>query len=292
MVAKVTPPLIVIVGPTASGKSDLAMSIAQEYDGELICADSRTVYKDLDIGTAKPTKRDQALVRHHMLDLVEPGQIFTAADFKRLANLAIEDISARGKLPIMVGGTGLYVDSVIFNYQFGEPANPAKRTELLGFSVEHLQQICREKNIELPINSKNKRHLIRAIELGGLPKANRELRANTIVVGISTEREILRERISRRAHLMLQAGIFDEVRCAGQKYGWQSEAMTGNIYPIFKDLIAGQISEGEAIDRFIKSDMSLAKRQMTWFKRNPYIIWGMQDELKVQIEAFLHVVKR
>lgn len=255
------------------------MQVAHQFNGELICADSRTVYKGMDVGTAKPSQKDQQQIRHHVLDVVEPDQIFTAADFKRLALQAIADIRSRGKLPIIVGGTGLYVDSVIFDYQFGAPANPDDRQKLLALSVEELQQMCRDKNIEIPINSKNKRHLIRAIELEGLPKNTRVILDNTLVVGITTDRDVLRRRIAKRAEHMIQQGILQEAQALGERYGWESEAMTGNIYRIFKDVVQGRKELSEATQEFVRSDVSLAKRQMTWFKRNPNIIWGSPDEL-------------
>lgn len=285
-------PLVVIVGPTASGKSELAIRVAEAHNGEIICADSRTVYKGMDIGTAKPTPEDQARVPHHLLDIVEPGQPFNAAMFKELADRAIEDITAQGKLPILVGGTGLYIDAVIFDYEFGEPADPARREALQRQTVEELQEICRQKHIELPVNSRNKRHLIRAIELQGLPQRKAELRPHTLVVGISTDKEVLRSRIAERAYAMITQGIEGEVRQLGEKYGWQGEAMTGNIYRIFKQVIDGIKSQDEAIQECIKSDALLAKRQLTWFRRNPYTVWGTPQELLQKITHFLDVVKR
>lgn len=280
-------PLIVIVGPTASGKSDLAMQVARQFNGELICADSRTVYKGMDIGTAKPSPEDRQQIRHHLLDIVEPGQLFTAADFKRLALKAITDIRSRGKLPIMVGGTGLYIDAVIFDYQFSAPANPEERKKLQALSINELQQICRDKNIEIPVNSKNKRHLIRAIELNGLPNNTSVIQDHTLVVGISTDRELLRKRVNRRAEQMIRQGILKEVQMLGERYGWESEAMTGNIYRIFKDVVQGQKQLSGATEEFVRSDMALAKRQMTWFKRNPHIIWGTPDELLAIVQKFV-----
>ena len=170
------PPLIVITGPTASGKSALAMDIAKKYGGEIICADSRTVYKGMDIGTAKPTEQDQREVPHHLLDVVEPNQPFSAAEFKERANQAICDISARGKLPMLVGGTGLYIDAVLFDYHFGLPADPNRRSDLQAMSVEQLQHVCLEQGIHLPINVRNKRHLVRAIEIGGVIQQPKKLR--------------------------------------------------------------------------------------------------------------------
>lgn len=286
-------PLVVIVGPTASGKSALGMEIARRFDGEIICADSRTVYKGMDIGTAKPTVEDQAEIRHHLLDVVEPSDSFTAAEFKRLATEAIGDITARGKLPIMVGGSGLYVDSVVFDYQFGPEADQTLRDSLNLMTTPELQSMCRENDIEVPNNSSNRRHLIRALELGGLRKDRRGIRSDTIVVGITTEREKLRQRIERRAQEMVSEGVLAEVRQLGERYGWESEAMTGNIYRIFRSVIDGELSEQDALEEFVRSDMRLAKRQMTWFKRNPHILWSDSPEVLItKVDQFLSEYSR
>ena len=282
-----TSPLVVIAGPTASGKSALAMQIAQQYDGEIICADSRTVYKGMDIGTAKPTADDQAAVPHHLLDVAEPGQSFSAADFKQRTLQAINDITRRGKLPIMVGGTGLYIDAVIFDYQFGEPADQKRRVKLQAKTIEELQQMCLANGYQLPLNTKNKRHLIRAIEMGGVMQQRLQLRSNTLVVALTTDRDNLKDKITERAHEMVAAGVLDEAKRLGEKYGWDNEAMTGNIYPILRPVIEGKESLDAALDRFITSDMQLAKRQMTWLRRNPYIIWGTSEQLKTAIEHFV-----
>ena len=282
-------PLIVIVGPTASGKTSLGIEIAKKYNGEIICADSRTVYKGMDIGTAKPTAEEQAAVAHHLIDIVEPNESFTAADFKQLAGQKIDEIAARGKLPIMVGGTGLYIDSVIFDYNFGSPADEAYREQLNAMNIKDLQELCREKDIEVPFNRENKRHLVRAIELGGLPKRDHlRLRENTIVVGITTEKDILNQRIAARAVLMFESGVIEEARILGRKYGWQSEAMTGNIYPIIKKYLEGEYTRPQAIEAFIKSDIHLAKRQKTWFKRNPFIYWSEdKKQLITKVDQFV-----
>lgn len=281
-------PLIVVVGPTASGKSALAMRIAQAHNGEIIAADSRTVYRGMDIGTAKPTSQDQELVPHHLIDVRDPDEPFSAAEFKELANQAINDVASRGRLPIMVGGTGLYIDAVIFDYHFGPAADQAQRAVLNAMSVEELQDLCRQKNIDLPINNENKRHLVRALELGGLISHKKQLRANTFVVGISTERDILRRRVSERAKEMVTEGVLEEVKRIGQKYAWRGEALKGNIYRIFRGVIEGSKTIDEATEEFIRSDMALAKRQMTWFKRNQFIHWSTNpEELQQQVDTFL-----
>lgn len=281
-------PLIVVVGPTASGKSALAMRIAQQHDGEIIAADSRTVYRGMDIGTAKPTAEDQQLVPHHLVDVRDPDESFSAAAFKKMAEEAIADIHRRGKLPVMVGGTGLYVDAVIFDYQFGPVADEAERARLNALSVEELQAVCREKNIDLPINNQNKRHLVRAIELGGLKSHKKQLRDDTLVVGIATDRDVLRERIMQRAAEMVATGVVGEVALMGARYQWKGEAMKGNIYRVFRGVVEGEKSVEEATEEFVRSDMALAKRQMTWFKRNPSIVWSASpEELLAKVDTFL-----
>lgn len=281
-------PLVVIVGPTASGKSALAMEIAEKYNGEIICADSRTVYKHMDIGTAKPSKKDRSEVRHHLLDVVEPDQSFTAADFQHLAKLAINDVASRGKLPILVGGTGLYVDSIIFDYRFGAKANDEQRKELNKLSVEELQKICSDKNIELPQNSKNKRHLVRAIELGGLVNHPKKFRAKTLIVGIKTTREELRQRITLRIGEMLKAGVLDETSCLINKFEKNADSLSGNIYSSLIKVIQGEESMAQALNESISRDMQLAKRQMTWFKRNSHIVWSDETaELAKIIDQFV-----
>ena len=241
----------------------------------------------MDIGTAKPSAADRAAVPHYLLDVVNPNERFTAADFKLWASRLVADIGERGKLPIIVGGTGLYVDSFLFNYQFGADVDLEQRTKLQAMNVEELQEICSKNGIEMPQNAKNKRHLVRAIELGGVMNQPKVLRPNTLVVGVSLSRDELHSRIQERAHSMFNDGIVAEVKRLAEKYGWDNEAMTANIYSVLKGVIEGSKSEAEALDEFVRSDMSLAKRQLTWFKRNPHIIWGTASELNKEISAFL-----
>jgi tRNA dimethylallyltransferase len=268
------PPLIVIVGPTASGKTALAVELAEQFKGEIICADSRTVYRGMDIGTAKPTHEERARVPHWGLDLVEPNEKFSAADFKRYAESKIEEIRARGHIPFLVGGTGLYVDAIIFDYQFGKQANLAVRKTLDALSVEELQQYCNKNNINLPENSKNKRYLIRAIEQKSINTKRRQSPVkNCYIVGITTDKTILRTRIETRAEQLLRDGVVDEATILGKKYGWDNEAMTGNIYPLVHQHLMGLLSLSEVKAKFTTIDWRLAKRQLTWLKRNTFIEW-------------------
>jgi len=271
-------PLVVVVGPTASGKSATAMRIAQEFNGEIICADSRTIYKGMDIGTAKPTAEDQARVPHWGLDIVEPGERFTAADFKTYATQKIAEIRARGHVPLLVGGTGLYVDGVIFDYEFTKP-QPKLRAQLETLSLKELHEYCANNNITLPENHQNRRHLIAAIERKNI-SAKRLMQplSNSLVVGIATNRDELRARIATRAEQLFTSGMVEEAQKLGETYGWDSEAMTGNIYPLVHQFLDGEIDEPTLKQKFINADWQLAKRQLTWLKRNPFIHWQPLDE--------------
>lgn len=281
-------PLVVIVGPTASGKSATAMEVARAFNGEIICADSRTIYKCMDIGTAKPTQQDRAEIPHWGLDLVEPGERFTAADFKLYAQQKVSEIRSRGHVPIVVGGTGLYIDGLIFDFEF-VATNQDMRQELEKLSIEQLIDYCRKNNVTLPENHQNRRYVIRAIEQKSINnKRLHEPIPNTIIVGIATERDVLRTRIAGRAEQLFETGMVEEAKMLGEKYGWNSEAMTGNIYKLVKQFLDGAFDEAELKQRFITSDWQLAKRQLTWLKRNPFIHWTPLDDAFEYIKGHLN----
>ena len=268
-------PLIVIVGPTASGKTSLAIQLAKKYRGEIICADSRTVYHGMNIGTAKPSLEEQQGVSHWGLDLVNPGDSFSVSQFKDYARQKIKEVRSRGNIPFLVGGTGLYIDSVIFDFQFGGKSSKEKRANLQEMTISELQRYCANHDVVLPENSKNKRYLVRAIERADKKPSRLEAPLNnTIVVGITTYKQLLRQRITDRAKKMFKDGVVEETIGLANNTGWCNEAMTGNVYPIIKKLIEKEIDEDQAIREFIVSDVNLVKRQLTWFRRNPFIEWG------------------
>ena len=270
-----TTPLVVIAGPTASGKTALAIRLAERYDGEIICADSRTIYKGMDIGTAKPSAEEQARVPHWGLDIVEPGERFTVADFKAYAERKIQEIRERDRIPFLVGGTGLYIDAVIFDFQLAPVPDETLRTQFSLMDVKELQDYCIKNNISLPENKQNKRYLVRTIERKNVSTMRRDAPLdNTYVVGITTDRETLRTRIEYRSEQLFTNNVVKEATMLGEKYGWDSEAMTGNIYPLVKKYVDRAITESELRRQFAVSDWRLAKRQMTWLRRNPYIAWG------------------
>jgi len=267
------PPLVVILGPTASGKTALALELAERYHGEIIAADSRTVYKGMDIGTAKPTAAERARVPHRLLDVAAPDQPFTVADFQRLANAAIKEISGRGKLPFLVGGSGLYIDAVVYNFTFRAAPNVAERERLEAMSVDELQEAVHARGLPLPQNARNPRHLVRLLETDGALSGRDQLRARTLLIGLDPGRDILRQKITQRVDAMVAQGFIEEVKTLSGQYGWDAPAMQAPGYRAFRAYLAGEISLEEAKQRFVQNDMRYAKRQQTWFKRNEDIHW-------------------
>ena len=267
-------PLLVLVGETASGKSTLALQLAQRFNGEIICADSWTVRRGANIGTAKPTLAEQALVTHHLLDIVDPDEDFTAAVFKRLANRAIDEIAGRGKLPIMVGGTGLYIDGVLYDYGFLPAGDRTDRKALNALSNEQLLARITAAGLELgDVDTGNKRRLIRLIETNGQQPTRKGLRQNTLILGLKTGQDLLELAIITRVDAMLAAGLADEVRGLAEHYGWDCEALKGVGYAQWRDYFSGAQSQAEVRQKIIKATLELAKRQRTWFRRNKRIHW-------------------
>jgi len=268
------PPLIVIVGETASGKSELAMELAQRFDGELICADSWTVYKDFDIGSAKPTAMERAAVRHHLLDVADPVDGYSAAIFQGMAQATIKDISTRGKVPILVGGTGLYIDSVLFDYGFLPPPLSALRIELNALRLEELIERCTTMGIDTAgIDLRNKRRVIRLIENQGVRPSRASVRSNTLILGLHVPPDELCSRIESRVDDMINRGLEHEACSLAGKYGWNNEAMKGIGYAEWQGYAAGTQSVQETKGLIATHTLNLAKRQRTWFKRNKSIQW-------------------
>ncbi len=230
--------------------------------------------KGVDIGTAKPSAEERARVPHHLIDVVEPDEDFTAAVFKRLANKAIKDIAGRGKLPIMVGGTGLYVDGVIYDLDFLPAGDRGEREELNRLSIAKLLEKIEYSKLELgDIDTRNKRRLIRLIETKGKRPTRRPLRENTCIIGLKTGREVIEQRIISRLDDMLANGLEDEVRVLVERYGWGAEALKGIGYAQWRGYFEGRQSLPETRSKIIKATFEYAKRQRTWFKRNKSIHW-------------------
>ncbi len=279
------PELLVIVGETASGKSALALKLAREYGGEIISADSWTVYAGFDIGTSKPTKSQQKAVKHWLLDVRRPTDGFNAPMFKQMAESAIADIQNRGKLPILVGGTGLYIDSVLYDFGFLPNVSAQERTKLNGLTIDQLLNLAKKLSIDLAgIDTRNKRRIIRAIEAGGQKPTRGKLRRNTLIIGLKIDKPRLDKRIEQRVDEMLAAGLEAEVRQLSEKYGWDIEPMRGIGYREWREYFEGEQSLEQTRARIISATKNLAKRQRTWFKRSPDINWFDSSE---EAHAFL-----
>jgi tRNA dimethylallyltransferase len=277
-------PLVVLVGPTASGKSELALELAEHFGGEIVCADARTIYRHMDIGTAKPSVADQARVPHHMLDIIEPDKTYSAANFQAGALAVIKDIHARGRLPIMVGGTGLYIDAVLFDYSFRPKADMTTRRSLEVLSVGELQRLVTERGLPLPNNPRNPVHLIRLLETGGVPAVRQPLRDNTLVIGLDIEPTALKQRIAARVQIMVAAGLKSEVKRLADTYGWSAPGLRTIGYHEWYPLFNGEATDEIEIEQMItKNTISYAKRQRTWFRRNNRIQWANDPSKVVEI---------
>lgn len=269
------PKLIAIVGPTASGKSGLALKIAQRFNGEIIAADSRTIYKGLDIGTAKPTRVEQNQVKHYGIDLIEPGERFNAYQFKNYALKKIEDIKKIGKIPILVGGTGLYIDSVLYNFSFiGKKLPLGRRLFFPWWSIEKLQKMIIQRDWPMPENRFNRRHLISTVRRGGqVGTKNTKPQIGAIIVGLMPSSYVLKNRISQRIAKNFNE-LIAETRVLIKKYGKKTLLRTGGIaYKSATQYLTGEIDESRAKEQIKAAEWRYARRQKTWFKRNKNIKW-------------------
>lgn len=272
--------VIAIVGPTASGKTKMAIEMAQKLDTEIISADSRLVYKGFDIGTAKPTKEEQLLVKHHMIDVVEPEYDFSVADYADGASKVISELHAKNKVPIVVGGTGLYFRILLENYDMPRvEANPQLRAELENLSNEELfeklsniDKISAEK-----IHQNNRVRVIRALEVSlitGKPfssiKGVKENKYDVEWIFPEIEsREILYNRINIRVDMMIKDGLVDETKNLLLKHGRIKNLVNTIGYQEIIQYLDGNISIENAIEQIKQNTRRYAKRQLTWFRRNP-----------------------
>jgi tRNA dimethylallyltransferase len=283
-------PLIVIVGETASGKSGLAMSLARQFKGQIISADSWAVYRGFNIGTAKPTKQDTVEIPHYLINVADPKKGFSAAGFKKLASDAIKKISEQKQLPIVVGGTGLYIDSLLYDYGF-LPAGPKeKREKLEELTIEQLISELKARQISLEgIDTRNKRRLVRLLEVGGQRPSKRPIRPNTLVLGLTVPREQLKQQVIKRVDAQIKSGLEAEVKELAGKYGWDVEPMKGIGYQQWREYFDGNQSAEQTRERIISSTMQLAKKQRTWFKRNNSIHWiANLTEAEYLVKDFLN----
>lgn len=290
--------IIAVAGPTASGKSALALELCKRLDGELISLDSMQIYRGLDIGTAKPTKAEQAEVCHHMIDICEPTENFSAAEFAERAHKVIADVQSRGKKAVLCGGTGLYLDTVLGRLDFGEIESDEKlRGELIAFAEKNGADALHERLREIDpqaaekIHPNNVRRVARAIEiyeLTGKTKTEHDREAisdspyESLIIGLDyDDREVLYNRINRRVDAMIEAGLEGEVRSLVSRGLLSAESTAGQAigYKEMLGYIAGDCSLGDAVEKIKLGTRRYAKRQLTWLRRNPNINWLYPDRL-------------
>jgi tRNA dimethylallyltransferase len=281
------PKILVILGPTASGKSDFAVEIAQKYGGEVISADSRQVYRGLNIGTGKITSAEMRGIFHHLLDVADPNEQYSVAGFKRDAEKAIADILSRGKLPILCGGTGLYIQAIVDNMLPPEmPPDEALRKELAVKTAAELFSLLQKLDPKraATIDAKNPRRLVRAIEIvyrfGSVPKLpDIPKKYRALQIGIQTNKETLRGRIDARLKTRLNEGMIKEAAKL-HKNGLSFERMDelGLEYRYLAKYLRGEITRDEMKDKLAIKIRQYAKRQMTWFKKDRRIRWLSLEE--------------
>lgn len=280
--------VIVIAGPTATGKTALSVALAKELGGEVVSADSVQIYKELNIGSAKPTQEEMGGVPHHMMDFLEPGAFFSVADFCALAKEKIARIHAKGKLPIVTGGTGLYISSLVNNISFAEEKTENnvrdqlyQELEEIGSEAMHARLMKIDPEAAQAIHPNNTKRVIRAIEIfettgKTMTEQNAQSRAEKspfdfILCALTCDREKLYERIDLRVEKMVEAGLFSEVEGLLKKgVPKDAQSMQGIGYKEAVAYLDGEISREESIALIQKNSRNYAKRQLTWFKREPY----------------------
>ena len=281
--------VIVIVGPTAVGKTELSLNLAKDLNGEIISGDSMQVYKELDIGTDKVTLKEREMVNHHLIDIIDMTEDFTVSDFQSKARNLIKEINGRGKIPIIVGGSGLYIQSVLYDYQFPAQARDEAITKDLEnqidtHGIEPLYNKLKEIDPEQAkkIHPNNHRRVVRALEIyktTGLTMSEIQARQkvtslyDVIFIGLEMEREILYERINYRVDTMIQNGLIAEVSKVLEKAGADSQSMSGIGYKEFIPYFNGDLSLNECIENLKRNSRRYAKRQYTWFKNKMDIPW-------------------
>lgn len=288
--------VIVIAGPTASGKSSLAIALAKKINGEIVSCDSMQIYKDMTIGTAKVTKEEQDGIPHYLIDFVSPDKRYTVSDFCKDAKIAIEKILSKGKVPILVGGTGLYINSLIYEIDYPEiKVDETYRNQLEEIARnEGLEKLYKEackidEEAMKKISKNDKKRILRVLEIyhdTGKTKTEQEIESRKKevpydykVFAIDMEREILYERIEKRVDIMLEQGLIQEVQELLNKYINFPTAMQGLGYKEVKQYLEGNITKSEMVETIKKETRHYAKRQLTWFKKNKDIVWlnGLND---------------
>jgi tRNA dimethylallyltransferase len=302
--------LFAIIGPTAVGKTALSLRLAQELDGEIISADSRQIYRGLDIGTDKPTFEQLALVPHHLVDVVDPGDVLTLADFQERAYATIKAIHERNRLPLVVGGTGQWVWAVVEGWGIPRvPPDPTLRAELeaeasaIGLEAFHAQLAAVDPRAAQKLDPRNVRRVIRALEVyrkTGIPISQHQQKSpppyHILLIGLTRPRQRLYERIDRRIDRMMERGLLAEVEeLVKMGYGWNLPAMSGLGYRQIGQYLQGEVNLDEAVALIKKETRRFVRQQYNWFRLDdPRIHWfemgeGIEevyDQIKLVAESF------
>lgn len=297
--------VIVICGPTASGKTALSIELAKKINGEIISSDSMQIYKDMTIGTAKPTLEEMQGIKHYLIDFVSPDERYSVADYKRDAKKAIKEIIQKGKTPIIVGGTGLYVDSLIYeieypNIEFDEEYRKSLENQVEENGLEELYKKAQEIDPEAveKISKNDKKRILRILEIYHATGKNKteqekesrkkEVEYDYTVYALNWEREKLYERINKRVDIMIEQGLIEEVKEIYEKYDKFPTAMQGLGYKEVVQYLEKEITKEEMIEKIKQETRRYAKRQLTWFRKNKQTIWlNAQDEIQNNIQIIL-----
>ncbi|QSX06508.1 tRNA (adenosine(37)-N6)-dimethylallyltransferase MiaA [Sedimentibacter sp. zth1] len=283
--------ILVIVGPTAVGKTHVSIELAKKFNTEVISADSMQVYKHMNIGTAKVTEEEACGIKHHMIDLIEPDEAFSVSDFKKQAEKHIDNLLRNHKLPIIIGGSGLYVNSLIYDLNFGNVKSDEKvRQYYVGYYNEHgkdkLYDLLKKVDIEatIKIHKNNVKRVIRALEVCEMTgKKFSEMNTNIrkpsdkyecVIIGLSMDRELLYQRINKRVDIMVESGLIEEVQeLLNKNYDRNLVSLQGIGYKEVIDYLDGKISKEESIEILKTNTRRFAKRQFTWFNGDTNIKW-------------------
>ena len=299
--------VIVICGPTASGKTALSIELAKKINGEIISCDSMQIYKDMNIGTAKPTQEEMQGIKHYLIDIISPNERYSVADYKRDAKKAIKEIINKGKIPIVVGGTGLYIDSLIYeieyqDIQFDENYRKELEKQVEEKGLDYLYKKAKEIDPQAieKISQNDKKRILRILEIykaTGKNKTQQEIESRKKeveydyhVYAIDWDREELYNRINKRVDIMIKQGLIEEVKKILEKYKEFPTAMQDLEYKEIVKYIEGKTTKEEMIEKIKMETRRYAKRQLTWFRKNKQTIWlkgkdNLQNNIKIILEG-------
>ncbi|OHP86741.1 tRNA dimethylallyltransferase [Staphylococcus sp. HMSC063D03] len=296
------PFIVVVVGPTASGKTELSVALAKKINGEVISGDSMQVYRQMDIGTAKVTQEEMEGVPHHLINILNPDEAFSAYEFKKRAEQCIADITARGKIPIIAGGTGLYIQSLIYNYPFEKEEITAEKKREVAKKMNELEELDNDylhqylntfdSKSALEIHPNNRKRVLRAIEyylktekLLSSRKKVQQFTENydTLLVGIEMSRETLYFKINKRVDIMLTNGLFREVEALLESGYEHEQSMQAIGYKELIPVVKGEETLSYAVDKLKQHSRQYAKRQLTWFKNKMKVRWLDKENMSLQM---------